>query len=197
MTGKATRARIMAAATELFGVRGVDAVSLDEVAAAVGVRKQTVLYWFASKDDLVDAVFAAAIADLAVVVDAALRAAPDDPLARADSIVIAVFRAGVRTPAMLGLLRQLGRLPEERAAQLRVELQPYIDRAVRYLAAEMDAGRIRRSDPRLLAATVSAAVLGIASDPEMLRAVGWQPGVAELRRHARAARLVAAALQSR
>ena len=51
-----TRQRILDAALDLFGARGVDAVSLDEIARAVGVRKQTVLYWFASKDELVDAV---------------------------------------------------------------------------------------------------------------------------------------------
>ena len=46
----------MDAAIDLFGAKGVDAVSLDEIARHVGVRKQTVLYWFESKDDLVDGV---------------------------------------------------------------------------------------------------------------------------------------------
>ena len=40
-------------ATDLFGRRGVEAVSLDVIAAEVGVAKQTLLYWFPSKDDLV------------------------------------------------------------------------------------------------------------------------------------------------
>ena len=57
-------------------------MSLDEIAAEVGVRKQTVLYWFPSKDELVDAVLEAAAAELVVVIDAAVRAAPDDPLER-------------------------------------------------------------------------------------------------------------------
>ena len=48
--------RILDVAIDQFGVRGVDAVSLDEIARTVGVRKQTVLYWFASKDELVEAV---------------------------------------------------------------------------------------------------------------------------------------------
>jgi TetR/AcrR family transcriptional regulator len=55
-----TRERILDAAIDLFGARGVDAVSLDEIARDVGVRKQTVLYWFASKDELVDAVLESA-----------------------------------------------------------------------------------------------------------------------------------------
>jgi TetR/AcrR family transcriptional regulator len=56
VAGPPTRQRILDAALDLFGTRGVDAVSLDEIARSVGVRKQTVLYWFASKDELVDAV---------------------------------------------------------------------------------------------------------------------------------------------
>mgnify|MGYP001130271986 FL=1 len=48
--GGSTRDRILAASLDLFGTRGVDAVSLDEIARTVGVRKQTVLYWFESKD---------------------------------------------------------------------------------------------------------------------------------------------------
>ena len=62
-------------------------MSLDEIAAEVGVRKQTVLYWFASKEELVDAVLEVTAAEIAVVIDAAVRAAPDEPLARVDAVV--------------------------------------------------------------------------------------------------------------
>jgi AcrR family transcriptional regulator len=177
-----TRTRILDASVELFGARGVDAVSLDEIAAAVGVRKQTVLYWFASKDELVDAVYVEAATQLGVAVEAAVRAAPDEPLDRVDSVVSAVFRAAVRTPSLLGLVRELSRLPEARAEGLRHLLQPLVDRAVGYLDAEMSRGRLRRGDPRLIAVLVSATVTGIATDPEALRAVGWMPSVAALRR---------------
>ena len=70
-----TRQRILDAALDLFGARGVDAVSLDEIAREVGVRKQTVLYWFPSKDELVDAVLETAAAELVVLIDAAVRRA--------------------------------------------------------------------------------------------------------------------------
>jgi AcrR family transcriptional regulator len=71
-----TRERILDAAIDLFGTRGVDAVSLDEIARDVGVRKQTVLYWFASKDELVDAVLEQVASELLVVIDAAIRSRP-------------------------------------------------------------------------------------------------------------------------
>ena len=178
----ATRDRILTAAADRFGIRGVDAVSLDEIAAEVGVRKQTVLYWFASKEELVDAVLEVTAADLAVVIDAAVRAAPDDPLSRVDAVVTAVFRLAVRRPALLGLVRELSRLPAAQATRLRAHVDPLIQRAVTYLGAEMDAGRLRRGDPRLVAALAYATVTGIATEPEALRGVGWTPTPAGLRR---------------
>jgi len=51
-----TRERILDAALDLFGSGGVDATSLDDIARAVGVAKQTVLYWFVTKEELAVAV---------------------------------------------------------------------------------------------------------------------------------------------
>jgi AcrR family transcriptional regulator len=177
-----TRERILAAAVDLFGARGVDAVSLDEIARDVGVRKQTVLYWFASKDVLVDAVLENVAAELFVVIDAAVRAAPDDPLERIDAVVRAVFRPAVRRPALLGIVREMSRLDDAHAERLREHIQPLIDRAVAYLGVEMDAGRLRRGDPGLVAALGYATVTGIATEPEALRAVGWTADAPGLRR---------------
>jgi len=181
MGERSTRERILEAALGLFGTRGVDAVSLDEIARVVGVRKQTVLYWFATKDDLVDEVLAVAAAELVIVIDAALRAAPDDPLDRIDAVVRAAFRPAVRRPALLGLIREVSRLDGTQAARLRERIQPLVDRAVVYLGAEMDAGRLRRGDPRLVAALGYATLTGIATEPEALRAVGWPATPAGLR----------------
>lgn len=181
MGERSTRERILEAALGLFGTRGVDAVSLDEIARVVGVRKQTVLYWFATKDDLVDEVLAVAAAELVIVIDAALRAAPDDPLDRIDAVVRAAFRPAVRRPALLGLIREVSRLDGAQAARLRERMQPLVDRAIEYLGAEMDAGRLRRGNPRLVAALGYATLTGIATEPEALRAVGWQSNSAGLR----------------
>jgi hypothetical protein len=50
------------------------------------------------------------------------------------------------------------------------------------MEGEMERGRLRRADPRLVAALCYATVTGIATEPEALRAVGWQPTTSELRR---------------
>jgi AcrR family transcriptional regulator len=141
-----------------------------------------VLYWFESKDALLDEVLGVAAAELVIVIDAALRAAPDDPLDRIDAVVRAVFRPAVRRPALLGLIRDVSRLDAEPAERLRSRIEPLVDRAVGYLGVEMDAGRLRRGDPRLIAALGYATVTGIATEPEALRAVGWEQTPAGLRR---------------
>ncbi len=177
-----TRDTILERATDLFGVRGFEAVSLDQIASDVGVAKQTLLYWFPSKDDLIEQVLAATAAELAVVVEAAIRSAPDDPLDRIEAVVKAVFRPAVRRPALLGLVREIGRLPTTSSDALTTRVQPLVARAVQWMHSEMDAGRLRTGDPSVIVALVYATVTGIATEPEALRAVGWNADVAGLRR---------------
>jgi len=182
MAETGTRERILTAATDLFGMRGVEAVSLDAIAAEVGVRKQTLLYWFPSKDELLASVLASTAAELTVVIEAAVRAAPDDPLAKVDAVVLAVFRPAVRRPALLGLVREVSRLPASQSEWLRTTMGPLAERAADWLTKEMAAGRVRQADPRLVIALATATVTGIATEPDLLRVTGWHPSVAELRR---------------
>ncbi|MEY3034662.1 MAG: hypothetical protein RLZ86_1284 [Actinomycetota bacterium] len=177
-----TRDLILDRATDLFGRWGVEAVSLDQIAHEVGVAKQTLLYWFPSKDDLVEHVLAATAAELAVVVEAAIRAAPDDPLDRIEAVVKAVFRPAVRRPALLGLIREMSRLPSETSERVATHMRPLADRAVEWMRIEMDKGRLRRSDPDIVVALAYATVTGIATEPEALRVVGWTADTAGLRR---------------
>lgn len=176
-----TRTRILTAATDLFGVRGVDSVSLDVIAAEVGVAKQTLLYWFPSKDELLQAVLAEVATELILVIEAAVRASPDEPLERIESVVRAVFRPAVRRPALLGLVREVSRLAPPTTDRLTSQLLPLAERATSYLRVEMDAGRLRRADPGLVAALCYATVTGIATESEALRVVGWEPTTAGLR----------------
>ncbi|MEY3031520.1 MAG: hypothetical protein RL058_1883 [Actinomycetota bacterium] len=177
-----TRDRILDEAVDLFGFRGVEAVSLDEIARAVGVRKQSVLYWFPSKEALVAAVLDTVADELVVVITAAIRASDDDPLVRIDAVIRAVFGPAVRRPALLGLVRELGRLDPELVERLRSRVAPLVEACVRYLESEMERGRLRQADPRLVAALAYATVTGIATEPEALETVGWTRDLAGLRR---------------
>lgn len=177
-----TRQRILDSATTLFGARGFEAVSLDQIAADVGVAKQTLLYWFASKEELIHEVLAHTASELSVVVEAAIRATVDDPLERVEAVVHAVFRSAVRRPALLGLIREVSRLPSHSAQYLGDQLQPLVDRAIEWMRAEMEAGRLRSGRPEIVVALVYATVTGIATEPEALRVAGWTEDIMGLRR---------------
>ena len=69
------RARIVAAAREVFAASGID-VTLDEVARAAGVGVGTVYRRFSGKEELLDAVFDEVIAEMNALIDAA-AAEPD------------------------------------------------------------------------------------------------------------------------
>lgn len=177
-----TRERILDSATTMFGTRGFDAVSLDHIASDVGVAKQTVLYWFSSKEDLIQHVLARTAAELTVVVEAAIRATVDDPLERIEAVVHAVFRSAVRRPALLGLLREMSRLPTQSTQLTGTQLQPLVDRAIDWMRHEMSAGRLRMGHPEIVVALVYATITGVATEPEALRVAGWTEDLVGLRR---------------
>lgn len=169
-----TRERVLDVALGSFGTRGFEATSLDQIAAELGVRKQTILYYYPTKAELLDAVVDRAAADLTVALEAAVtRAGPS--FARVEGIVRSVFRLALRRPELLGLLREVSRLGAPSATRLVEALEPLVQRATAFLEAEMDAGRMRRCDARLLLLSVYSTVLGVATEVEVLRAVGIEP----------------------
>lgn len=178
-----TPERIVAAATESFGTGGYEATSLDAIAADLGVRKQTILYYHPSKAALLDAVIDQASTDLADVLEAAV-AAPGDAIDRVERIVRSVFRLAIRRPELLGVLREVSRLGPPAATRLSDNLQPLVDRARTFLEEEMAAGRLRQTDARLLLLSTYSTVVGVATEVEVLRAVGIEPSLrsAALRR---------------
>jgi AcrR family transcriptional regulator len=180
-TPRRTSDRILDAALAQFGRRGYEATSLDALAAELSLTKQAILYWFPSKEALLDAVVVRSADDLRVALEHALAGTPPG-FGRVETVMSTVFRFAVRRPALLGLVRELSRLPGEQAERLRAHVEPLVERAVDFLAAEMHAGRLRRGEPRLVAALAYATVTGIATEPEALRGVGWEPTPAGLRR---------------
>ena len=67
--------RILDAALASFASRGYEATSLDAVAKGLDLTKQSILYWFPSKDALLEAVIARSAGDLSVALESALEGA--------------------------------------------------------------------------------------------------------------------------
>ena len=174
-----TADRILDAAREAFGTTGYDAVSLDALGAELGLSKQTILYWFPSKEALLAAVVDRGAAELTAVVEGALEGAGEG-FDRVRAVVRAVFRLAARDPALLGLLREVSRLGPPAATQMTECLEPLLGRATRFLASEMDAGRMRRSNPRLLLLAMYSTVIGMLTEVDVLRALGEEASARSL-----------------
>ena len=194
MAGSTTSERILASALASFGTRGYEATSLDALASTLGVRKQTILYWFPSKEALLDAVIDRSAADLAAALEGALARAGNG-WARVEAIVRSVFRLAARRPELLGLLREVSRLGPPATVRLTDALEPLVVRAASFLDAEMAAGNLRRHDPRLVLLAAYSMVIGMATEVEVLRALGEEPNARSLvRRRAELLALLHSAL---
>ena len=104
-----TAERILEEALTAFGTRGYEATSLDDLARQLGIRKQTILYWFPSKDALLEAVVDRCSDEVTRRLVRGLDGA-DDGFGRVEAMVRAMFRLAARHPAMLGFLREVARL---------------------------------------------------------------------------------------
>jgi TetR/AcrR family transcriptional regulator len=187
--------RILDQAMVEFGTRGYEATSLDDLAGRLGIRKQTILYWFPSKEVLLEAVVDRCADEVTDRLVAGLARA-DEGFGRIEAMVRVMFRLAARYPEMLGFLREVTRLGPPASTRLLERLGPLVTRAAGFLEAEMDAGRMRRHDPRLLLLAAYSMVTGMATEVEVLRAFGEEATLASLvRRRDELLNLLRAALE--
>jgi AcrR family transcriptional regulator len=166
-----TRERVVDVALSSFAARGFEATSLDDVAAELGVTKQTVLYYHPSKDALLGAVIERGVAELAAVLREAARRGVErgEPL---EEVVDALFRIGARRPELLELVRESLRLGPPASTRLIGELSPLVDEL---------AGGV----PHEVIYTAAAMVVGMATEVDVLRGLGVEPTRGALRRRRR------------
>jgi AcrR family transcriptional regulator len=172
--GASTAERILDAALASFATRGYEASSLDALAVGLDIRKQTILYWFPSKEILLEAVIDRSAVELSAALEASLAAA-DTGWSRVEAVVRSVFRLAARRPELLGLVREMGRTGTPAATRMVTAMEPLVRRAAEFLEAEMDAGQMRRHEPRLLLLAIYSTVIGMLTEVEVLRAFGEEP----------------------
>jgi len=169
-----TRDRILDAALRAYGTEGFAVTSLDALADQLGIRKQTILYYFPSKQAVFEAVIDAAAVDLVKAFDEeASRGLVG--LDQVEAIVRRVFRLAVARPELRGLIREVTRPGSLSADRLATQIAPVLDRARDFLQREMDAGHLRRSDPEMLLLSLYSTVVGVATELEVQRAMGLPP----------------------
>ena len=174
-----TKGRVLDAALASFGARGYEATSLDALAATLGLTKQSILYHFASKEALLEAVIDRSAVELAEALENAIAGAGPG-FERIEAVVRSVFRLAARRPELLNFVREVSRLGPPAATRLMAALDPLVSRAAAFLEAEMDAGSMRRQEPRLLLLAAYSTVIGMATEVEVLRMLGEEPGLRSL-----------------
>jgi AcrR family transcriptional regulator len=168
--GEARRRRLIAEAIRLFGREGFLGTSLDAVASAAGVRKQTLLYYFPTKDALLQACIDETSMRTAAALSEALEAETSSSR-KAEAVIHTLFQLAEEWPEFPNFIRESSRLGPEMIERFASSLEPLRLRALAFLARGMNEGEIRKQDPALLLFTLYTAVIGTITEAGVLRAV--------------------------
>src|SRR5688572_4908314 len=141
-----TKEQLLDAAVLLFGSDGYEGTSLDDVASAVGVRKQSLLYYFPSKADLFAAAAAEAAQQVYVALDTALQQPDPGGLDRLPLFIDAATELADRRPEVLALIREVARAGPPVSDRVVDALKPLVDSATAWMERGMEDGIIRKQD---------------------------------------------------
>lgn len=184
--GQERRRQLIAEAIRAFGTRGYEGASLDAVAEAAGVRKQSLLYYFPTKEDLFEACLDHLAERLSDRLWGALEGVPEDDWAQWERVIRAIFRLADEWPEFPPFVREASWRGPEVVQRVASRLDPLRKRALEFLERGMAAGKFRRQEPALLVFMIYTAVVGSLTEAGVLRAVaGGAGGRTALRRRER------------
>jgi TetR/AcrR family transcriptional repressor of mexJK operon len=153
-----SRRRLIEAARAAFMKDGFRGASVDRIAAAAGVAKQTLYNHFPSKEALFEETIRLGVRDIVVELDDA----PGDLRARLLAFGVALRRK-LLSPEGLDWYRtvvaDLSRLPELGAIVWRQGPYETLRRLADFLAAAMERGELRRDDPMFAAEMLNSMLI--------------------------------------
>ncbi len=175
---------ILRAAAELLAERGFHEMSLEDIAARVGIAKGTIYLHFASKDDLVVALLKQGFNSYLRALDDALDSAatPREKLAA----VIALFTSGASDQGYQNFLPMMQNPAIlTRMAELREEMRQQWERPRQRLAEAIDEGKAAGDfDPTLPTGMIASLLISLAN-PHSRSQLGGENGLssAEIAAH--------------
>ncbi|MGH9023773.1 MAG: TetR family transcriptional regulator [Acidimicrobiia bacterium] len=166
-----TRGLILEVALRRFADHGFFGTSLNDIADEVGIRRQSLLHHFASKEALYREVLVQSFSDWVALLDEAVEDSSGG-LPEVERVLMAGFRFFEEHPGFVRLMRREALeggpiMLEELARRLR----PLFGRAVAFFEREMDEGRVRRFDARHLLLSAYGAILSYFSDAALIGAL--------------------------
>lgn len=178
------REKILHESTRLMAARGAEATSLQTIAEAVGIRKQSVLYYFPSKDELRRAVFEQLLARWNEVLPRLLLATSRAGVARFDAVMTELLAFFATDPDRARLLvRELLDRPAEMEAYILEYVRPWLSVVAETLRRAQGGGTIREEvDPEAYCLQVAISLLcSLATASRFAVALGDDVTVAERR----------------
>lgn len=165
MSERSTRDAILDAATRRFAQRGFSGASLNDMADDVGVRRQSLLHHFGSKEVLYQEVFERALTEWYDQIEGVVSEVDVVGWPLVELVIETGFQFFRRNQEFVRIVRWEA-LDSESHTQvdLGIALQPLFARAVEYFEREMQAGRFRSHDPEQLLLTGYGALLSYFSD---------------------------------
>ena len=169
-----SRAKILAAAEQIFAREGLAGARTDAIAAAAGVNKALLYYYFRGKEDLYEAVIEEHLKGFnqqALAVLTAPGSARTLLLSYVNLHFDFVSQRQQHAPLFQQLMMKNGKPPERLLAKYIV---PRAAAVQALLTRGMKAGELRQADPFHTAITLAALVVSYFSMAPMIQRLGYQ-----------------------
>jgi len=154
------RQALLHAAEAALEARGVEHLSLRELSRELGVSHASPQRYFATKQDLLDALAIMGFERLSSVIAKAAEARSEDFDARLTKAAFAYFGFALKYPTLFALMFEAKRRPGMRP-ELRTALMAAFSHIPKILKEGQDAAKIVAGDPDRLALTIGAALHGL------------------------------------
>jgi TetR/AcrR family transcriptional regulator len=163
-----TRELILEEAVRCFAENGYEGTSLNDIAAGVGIRRQSLLHHFPSKEALYGEAFELLLSDWFARLEVAI-ASPGTGRTKVELVIKAGFDLFAGNPDYVRMMR---REALDGGVHLGIDLsavlRPMFERAANWTLREMDAGVLRRQDHEHLVLMAYGAILSYFSDAPFL-----------------------------